>query len=521
MSLLNIQNLEVSFAGASSDTVAVKNLSMSINQGESLGLVGASGCGKSTLIHAILRSLQPPGIITSGRIDFNGTDLCAISFEEGVKRRWKDISLVVQSALSALNPIQNIGQHFEDTLQTHTTLDKSDRLALIHTNLDRVRLPHHVLDSYPHQLSGGMQQRVVIALALLLSPKLIIFDEPTTALDVQVEKELLEELKSLQHTLGFAALFVSHDLDVISQVCSRVCVMHKGELVDDVSIDSLHSSTVPYTQLLLSSQTLPNLRTNEPGSVDACLTLNNITQVFVTPATTVVAVRDVNLTVHEGECIGLVGASGSGKSTLGRIIAEIQKPTSGELIWRSEPDKSPRRSWWRWFSNAQPSRVQLIFQNPFSALNPTLTIAQSLSHPLQSQKLSPHALTQRLQSICEQVGLSPIKRILSAFPHELSGGQRQRVCIARALLGHPKILVADEPTSMLDVSLRSEILALLKSLQQQHGFALVLITHDLLAARCICDRLLICHDGEVVERGETEQIFKSPQHPFTQSLIHK
>ena len=521
MSLLEIQDLEVTFVGPQQDSIAVKDLSLRLSMGESLGLVGASGCGKSTLIHAILRSLQPPGIITKGQIRFDGIDLCGLSATEGYAKRWTEIALVVQSALSALNPIQSIGQHFRDTLERHTVLSKSEQDARIHTNLDRVRLPHHVLDSYPHQLSGGMQQRVVIALALLLTPKLIIFDEPTTALDVQVEQELLEELKVLQQELGFAALFVSHDLDVITQVCSRVCVMQNGMVVDDVSIANLKESTQPYTQSLLNSHKLPSFRDGQTSASIPCLVLKEIRQVFVSPAATVVAVQNANLTIHKGESIGLVGASGSGKSTLGRIIAGLQKPTSGQLHWQF-PSPTPSHSGWlRWFKSTRPTRVQLIFQNPFSALNPTLTIEQSLAQPLRAQGLSKELIQDSITTMCKQVGLVPADRIIAAFPHELSGGQRQRVCIARSLLAKPEILVADEPTSMLDVSLRAEILGLLKSLQKEHGFALVLITHDLLAARSICDRLLICHEGHIVERGPTDQIFRAPQHPFTQSLIQR
>jgi peptide/nickel transport system ATP-binding protein len=520
MSSLSIRNLEVHFLGESEDTIAVRQASFDIVKGEILGLVGESGCGKSTIIHSILRSLPPPGVICSGSIIFKGKDICKMSKNSGLKMRWNTISLVVQSALSALSPVNKVGDHFEDTLLAHTKLDSNKRLEKSKATLKRVQLSPTVLEMYPHQLSGGMQQRVVIALAILLEPELIIFDEPTTALDCIIEAQIITEIKRLQSELNFTALFVSHDLNVVQGIADRIAVMLDGEIVEILDNEVFHDAKHPYTQQLLSSLHIPpfNLHKEETTRTPS-LSLNNVTKIFKLPTHTTTALQNVSFTISQGESIAIVGESGSGKSTIGKIIAGVLTPTSGTVHWHNQPVKS---QWQRlsqtWF-NSKPSPAQIIFQNPFSALNPTQTIRQNLSGACQTLKLTKSETTKKIEHCCELVGLTPPKKYLTSFPHELSGGQKQRVCIARALLCEPKVLICDEPTSMLDLNLRYEILKVLNQLHTKQGISLIFITHDLSAAKIIAERILICHQGQIIEDGTVNQIFLDPLHDYTKSLI--
>lgn len=515
MSVLSVQNLSVEYAGKTENTVAVSNLSFEIGEGEIVGLVGESGCGKSTVLHSILRSLPPPGIITAGQIIFQGQDVLSLSEAEGKSLRWSKIALVVQSALNSLNPVLTIGAHFQDSLLGSKWEHDPQKQEWILKQLQLVDLPETILTQYPHELSGGMRQRVVIALAILLRPMLLIFDEPTTALDRIVERDIIHTLKSLQEELGFSALFISHDIEIVQLIAHRLGVMKAGVLLEEITVNTAYTETLhPYTRLLLQAEKLPSKLPQEQ-STEILLRVSNVDKIFSSPfAPPAQVLKQVSFNLHQGECIALVGGSGSGKSTLGKIIAGLLPASSGALIW----SHSLRPTRPHLFRRAPPSPVQMIFQNPFDSLNTTKTIGSQLAEILKFSEKSSHIRMQKVHSIFNKIELNP-EDTLPKYPHELSGGQRQRVSIARALLASSKLLIADEPTSMLDVSLRLDILTLLREIQAEFSLSLILITHDMNAARFLADRTLVLCKGELVEQGLTEKIFTQPNHPYTKQLI--
>ena len=505
--LLSIQDLKVAFVGEHEDVVAVKGVSFDIQPGEIVGLVGESGCGKSTILQSILRSLPPPAVIRGGRVLWKGEqNLLETSEGQAMKQRWTDMALIVQSALTSLNPVQTIASHFYDTLEAHPEHSMDTPEQWIEQLLGWMDLDTDVLGKYPHELSGGMRQRVVIALALLFKPKLLLFDEPTTALDVLVEQEILDQITKLQKELGFSALFISHDLSLVRQFVHRVVIMKDGQLVEACHTEQMVHAKHPYTQQLLADQRIQGVHpaTSESDVVAQCQSLSKTYQSIWSVPTK--AVKSCTFALKKRGSIALVGGSGSGKSTIAKMVAGLISITEGSI-----EGVLPTQS--AWLGRREPSPVQMIFQNPFGALNPTRTVRQHLEH-VQLNGVSEAEMV----AILEQVGLEA-QSTLSKFPHELSGGQRQRVSIARAVLAKPQILIADEPTSMLDVSLRSEILKLLRDLQQDHNMALLLITHDMAVAHALTEDLIVLEQGIVVESGRTSDIFSNPQHPYTQRLL--
>ena len=506
--LLSIQDVKVAFVGDNEDVVAVKGVSFDINQGEIVGLVGESGCGKSTILQTILRSLPPPAVIRGGRILWGeqGQNLFETDEQTGMKQRWTEMALVVQSALTSLNPVQTIESHFYDTLDAHPGHSIENPRAWIQQLMQWMDLSIDVLGKYPHELSGGMRQRVVIALALLFKPKLLLFDEPTTALDVLVEQEILDQITKLQRELGFSALFISHDLSLVRQFVDRVVIMKDGLLVETCETNQLVHAKAPYTQQLLADQKIEGVEP-APSSeevVTQCSALSKTYQSIWGAPTK--AVESCTFAIRRSGSIALVGGSGSGKSTIAKMVAGLISVTEGELDG-TLPTQSGL------LARREPSPVQMIFQNPFGALNPTRTVRQHLEH-VRAQAVSESEMV----AILEQVGLEA-HSTLAKFPHELSGGQRQRVSIARAVLAKPKVLIADEPTSMLDVSLRSDILQLLRDLQVDHQMALLLITHDMAVAQALTEEIIVLEKGVVVESGNTRDIFSNPQHSYTKQLL--
>lgn len=506
--LLSIQDLKVAFVGDTEDVVAVKGVSFDINKSEIVGLVGESGCGKSTILQTILRSLPPPAVIRGGCILWGEEEqnLFDTSEEEGMKRRWTEMALVVQSALTSLNPVQTIESHFYDTLAAHPEYKIDNPEVWIHQLLGWMDLEQGVLGKYPHELSGGMRQRVVIALALLFKPRLLLFDEPTTALDVLVEQEILEQITKLQQELGFSALFISHDLSLVRQFVDRIVIMKEGLLIETCETNQLVNAQHAYTQQLLTDQRIegvvPAPSTDEV--VTKCTALSKTYQSIWSAPTK--AVESCSFAIRRSGSIALVGGSGSGKSTIAKMVAGLISVTEGTL-----DGTLPTQS--TWISRREPSPVQMIFQNPFGALNPTRTVRQHLEHVYISD-----VSESDMVAILNQVGLDA-HNTLGKFPHELSGGQRQRISIARAVLAKPKVLIADEPTSMLDVSLRSDILKLLRDLQVHHQMALLLITHDMAVAQALTEELIVLEKGVVVESGSTAEIFSNPQHSYTKQLL--
>ncbi|MEC7242005.1 MAG: ABC transporter ATP-binding protein [Myxococcota bacterium] len=526
--LLRIENMDVSYIDGDSFRRVVKGVSLDIRRNEVLGIVGQSGSGKSTLIKAVLRILPPPGVITGGRALYKGMDLLD---EKGLaiqKLRWVDLSIVMQSALNALNPLLTIGDHFVDTLQQHTPLSHRESIEAAKELVAQVRLPERVLESHPHMLSGGMRQRVCIALALALKPDLVFLDECTTALDVIVEREIFDEMLALREQLGFAILAITHDLPLLAEIADRVAIMADGELVDLASVDEFRrGGSHPESQRLLAE--LPNvhgptregLLPRKPTAPDAevLLDVRGLHKKFPQPSGPPVhAVKNVSLQIRKGETLALIGESGSGKSTTSRIIARLLTGNEGEILLSGEHLQKAQH---RRCPKGYRRRVQMVFQDPFASLNPVYTIGEHLARPLKRHGIAKGGEQIREKSIelLEQVELHPAEEILGRFPHELSGGQQQRVSIARSLAMTPDLLITDEPTSMLDLPIRMGLLRTLNRIREERGMSILFVSHDLAAARYFSDRVLVMQDGEIVEAGPTEAVTQSPKHPYTKRLL--
>ena len=527
--LLRIEDLEVSYVDGSALRQVVKGISLSVEKHEVLGVVGQSGSGKSTMVKAILRILPPPGVITNGAVYFKGNNLLDAEGEAIRSLRWVDLSIVMQSALNALNPLLTIGDHFVDTLQQHGTQSRAECLAAARELIDQVRLPERVLASHPHMLSGGMRQRVCIALALALKPDLVFLDECTTALDVIVEREILDEMLALREKLGFAILAITHDLPLLAEIADRVAIMADGEVVEVATIDEFREGgRHPECQRLLSE--LPNVsgpirpnllpRTLTAPDAELLLEVRGLNKSFPQPSGPPVhAVKDVSLQIRRGETVALIGESGSGKSTTSRIIARLIAGDSGHLSLDGEPIRNIR-------STRCPRdyrrRVQMVFQDPFASLNPVYTIGEHLARPIKRHGVAKgrEAIRKKSIELLEQVELLPAEEILGRFPHELSGGQQQRVSIARSLAMTPDLLITDEPTSMLDLPIRMGLLRTLNRIREERGMSILFVSHDLAAARYFSDRIIVMQGGEIVESGRTEDITQSPKHPYTIRLLH-
>lgn len=541
--LLRVQDLSVVYepVGAPA-TRAVREVSFEVGRGEFVGLVGESGSGKSTLGFALTALSKPPARIESGSILFGDVDIASMSAEELRTQRQGGFAMVLQAGMNTLSPVRTIRKHFHDIFAAHRHVapaDRDDRAAEL---VGRVSLGPEVLDRYPFELSGGMRQRVTIALALSLEPQLMVFDEPTTALDVLVQHAVMDTIRELQAQEGFTAILISHDLGVVLESAHRVMVMHDGRVVEDApSEDILRRPQHEYTRMLLSHfadpraehVALPGLEAPVAGTATSApsaasspaagrgleLRVQGVSKSFGAPrrgAQPVLAVDDVSFTLAAGGATALVGQSGSGKSTLAKLITGVEKPTAGTIHVGDAEVGSLRRKELRDLRRS----VQMVFQDPYAALNPLSTVEHTLTRALTNlTDLRGTALRKRLHELLETVGLSPAAQFAAKLPHQLSGGQRQRVVIARALAADPQVIIADEPVSMLDVSLRAGVLALLRDLRERTGMSLLYITHDLLSARLITDDILVLHDGRVVESGPTAEVMRHPQDEYTIRLL--
>lgn len=467
--VLDVRDLRVWHAGAAEP--AVDGVSLQVRAGEIVGLAGPSGCGKTTLGYAILR-LLPDGAHVEGAIRVCGQ-------EAGALPRWRHASMVFQSALNALNPVLTVRAQLDDVVR-----GRGEELMAL------VELPASVLDQYPHQLSGGMRQRVVIALALAHRPELVIMDEPTTALDVVVQKQILERVIALQAKLGFGVLFISHDIPLLERVSSRVLVMERGRLTDGPPVRDAVTARVASAPTSLVALAVRQL---EKKYRRACV------------------LTDVGFDVHRGEVVALVGRSGSGKSTIARLIARLERADRGVIVVGGDDASVLSRRQYR-------RRVQKVFQDPFASLNPVHRVGYTVERPLRNLR---GAANPRLAAIAllERVGLRPGPELARRYPHELSGGQRQRVAVARALAADPEVIVADEPTSMLDAAIRDDVLGLLRELARDRGVAVVLITHDLASAARWADRVVVLDRGRIVEQGPAQRVFAAPTDPATALLV--
>lgn len=519
--VLDVQDLTVTLSSAGRSSRVVDGIDISVRRGEVVALLGESGSGKSMTARAIM------GLIDEGRVQasvmsLHGTDLTSRTAEEHRKLRGAKVSMVLQDALSALNPVLSIGDQIVDLFRAHRTLSRREALARAVELLTLVGIPSPAqrVHDYSHQFSGGQRQRILMAMAIALEPDLIIADEPTTALDVTVQAQILELLLSLRDRLGMGILLITHDLGVVMEVADRVFVMRSGRIVESGHADEvLTSPQHSYTRQLLNSMP-KDVAAAAPadGGVAPILEGSHLKRTFRSGhgkrAHRVAAVDDVDLRLHGGEILAIVGESGSGKSTLARMLVGLDSPDSGTLRYR-EHDVTRGR-----LRDRQILRrgVQMVFQDPYTSLNPRMTVQQIIAEPLAATRTgtaaSRHA---RVGELLELVGLEP--GMASRFPHQFSGGQRQRVGIARALALNPDVLVCDEPVSALDVSIRAQIIDLLCELRESLGMSIVFIAHDLSLVRHIADRVAVMYLGKMVEIGDTDEVYHHPKHPYTQALL--
>ncbi|TDY45042.1 microcin C transport system ATP-binding protein [Paraburkholderia rhizosphaerae] len=522
--LLEVERLRVSFG----DTLAVNDISFSIGRGERVALVGESGSGKSVTALSILRLLQDAQ--TSGAIRFNGEDLLAKSERAMRGLRGSDIAMIFQEPMTALNPLYTIGEQIAETIVLHDGVSAADARKravelLAHTGIAE---PGKRVNSYPHQLSGGQRQRAMIAMALACRPRLLLADEPTTALDVTIRAQIVELLLDLQREeaqeRGMAILLITHDLNLVRRFAQRVAVMQKGVLVESGPVEQLFEAPQhPYTQRLLQSRPertvvpvlpiAPVLLDAREISVDFKTKLPGFSGWF--RAGHFRAVDAATVTVRQGETLGIVGESGSGKSTLAMALLGLQRTTHGAIEFQGRALASYRGR----EQTALRSNLQVVFQDPFSSLSPRYTIERIVGEglALHRPQLGPAARRDKVISVLREVGID--RTALYRYPHEFSGGQRQRIAIARALVLEPRILILDEPTSALDVSIQQQVLKLLTGLQQKYNLGFIFISHDLAVIGAMAHRVAVMKNGSIVEAGDVEKIFASPTHPYTRKLL--
>jgi peptide/nickel transport system ATP-binding protein len=524
MSLLEIRNLSLDIGG----TPILRDIELSIETGEVIGLVGESGSGKSMTALSVMR-LLPEAARASGRILFNGADLLAASEDQMNALRGDDIGMVFQEPMTALNPLKTIGEQVAEGIRWHTGANRTDAETLARKMLNRVGLPPEKfpLSRYPHELSGGQRQRVVIAIACALNPKLLIADEPTTALDVVLQAQILELLRDLVDESRMGLLLISHDLAVVTEMADRITILRGGEVMEaGETAKTLSAQAHPYTrQLAQASMHVPERPTHNSTSAASSaplLSVTGITKDYPARRTSlfhrpppVRAVDNVSFMLGEGHSVALVGRSGCGKSTLARMILALDEPTSGTIAFRGETitghDQASLRSARR--------DMQVVFQDPYGSFNPRRTVEWLVAEPLHLLDKKPGKAERRelVSQALHEVGLKSSD--MQKYPHEFSGGQRQRISIARAIITRPKLVVADEPVSALDVSIRAQVLDLFAELNQKLGVAYLFITHDLTVARAITDEVMVMHEGRIVEAGRTVEVLSHPQSEAARALV--
>ena len=568
--LLEVKNLITTFRSDGNLFHAVNNISFTLNKGQTIGIVGESGSGKSVTSLSIMQLIpNPPGKITGGEIIYHTKNnerinLVGLENEKMRKYRGNEIAMIFQEPMTSLNPVLKCGFQVMESLMLHQQLSKKAAKQKTKELFEEVQLPtpEAMLDRYPHELSGGQKQRVMIAMAISCNPRVLIADEPTTALDVTVQKTILELLKKLQQRYEMGIIFITHDLGVIAELADEVLVMYKGKLVEQGQVKQIFKTPQhPYTKSLLACrppldkrvETLPTVkdfmqvldsgeiieidkkievkiisdddRKNQHQQLYAgkkILELKNIKtwypakkSLFGKVLSYSKAVDDISLDVYEGETLGLVGESGCGKTTLGRTILKLAKATEGEIIYQnqdlmklSEKDFRPHRK-----------NMQIIFQDPYSSLNPRITIGQAIAEPMQVHELYGNAIQRKdkVMDLLKKVGLE--EKHYNRYPHEFSGGQRQRICIARALALNPKFIICDESVSALDVSVQAQVLNLLNDLKKEFHFTYIFISHDLGVVKFMSDRMVVMQKGKIEEMGDTDEIYAHPKSDYTRRLI--
>ncbi|GEP92456.1 peptide/nickel transport system ATP-binding protein [Chitinophaga terrae (ex Kim and Jung 2007)] len=570
---VEIQDLEVGFQTSQTYTTAVNKISFSIGKGEVVGVVGESGSGKSVTALSLMRLIEIPGVKTAGKLLFEPTDHTVVNLlqlSDATMRtyRGKEISMVFQEPMTALNPLQTCGRQVAEVIRQHKDVSLQAAEEEVLKLFERVKLPDPpaIFKRYPHEISGGQKQRVMIAMAIAVRPSLLIADEPTTALDVTVQKTVLDLLKELQSQLQMSVLFITHDLGVVSEIADRVVVMYKGNIVEEGPVrEVLHHPRHPYTRGLLACRppldrklyrlpvTADFMTVDSQGGIhEKPNAINELIDKLTIPATELndrrkqlaearpvleveglqtwfpaeksftgqvkrwmKAVDGVSFRVAPGETMGLVGESGCGKTTLGRSILRLVEPTGGSVVYKGQDIRSLSATGMRHLRK----EMQLIFQDPYASLNPRITVGAAILEPMQVHGLHGTAKQQqeRVEMLLEKVSLPAA--FYHRYPHELSGGQRQRIVIARALAVSPSFIVCDESVAALDVSVQAQVLNLLIGLRAEFGFTSIFISHDLSVVRLLSDRMMVMQRGKIVEAGWAEEVYNSPQTPYTQQLI--
>ncbi len=546
--LLDIQNLSIAFKG----NEVIHGISYSVSSNEILGIVGESGSGKSVSSLAVLGLLPKKHTTISGEILYNDQNLTTLSNSDFRRLRGNEISMIFQEPMSSLNPSMTCGKQVEEVLLQHHFCSKKEVKAMVLSLFEKVKLPRilQMYRSYPHQLSGGQKQRVMIAMAIACKPKLLIADEPTTALDVTVQKEIILLLKELQQETQMGIIFISHDLSLVSEIADRIVVMYQGDIVEKgITAELFSNPQHEYTKALLQSKPslevrlkqLPTIQDVLAGTVShevvsaearkrhhetmyakaPLLVVKNVSKSFVSSAgifgtsTEVKAVNDVSFSLYEGETLGLVGESGCGKSTLGNTILQLHKATEGEILYRGQDITK--------LSNAEirslRKEIQIIFQDPFASLNPRIPIGTAILEPMKVHGLHANDAErkEKVLELLERVGLDA--SYYGRYPHEFSGGQRQRIGIARTIALQPKLIICDESVSALDISVQAQVLNLLNELKDNFGFTYIFISHDLAVVKYISDQLLVMNNGQIEELGEADTIYANPKSDYTQKLI--
>ena len=530
--LLSVRDLEVSFETSGGQVMAVDRLSFDLAAGETLAIVGQSGSGKSVTALSIMRLIERDGGFVTGRIALRrrgGAVIDLMTADEPTLRhvRGNEISMVFQEPMTSLNPVLTIGAQLAEILVLHQGRSAAEAMREAQGLIERVKIPDPArrLHQYPHELSGGMRQRVMIAMALACQPQLLIADEPTTALDVTVQAEILALMRRLQDETGMAMIFITHDMGVVAEVADRVIVMRHGEKVEENALADLFSAPAhPYTRALLAA--VPKLGDGSPpdvsGDASPVLEVTGLIKRFPVrkgllkrTVAMVHAVENVTFALRHGETLGLVGESGCGKSTTARALMRLIEPTSGSVRMAGQEIIGLPKAEMR----TARSHIQMIFQDPYASLNPRLSVFESVTEPLAIHRpeLTRSARRAMDGDLMERVGLTSDQ--LDRYPHQFSGGQRQRLAIARALSLRPKIIVADEPVSALDVSIRAQVIALLKDLQRDLGVAYLFISHDMAVVEQMSHRVAVMYLGEIVEMGPSAEVLNRPRHPYTKRLL--
>ena len=558
-SLLEIKNLSVDFVSEKEMIPAVKNISLSVNRGEVMAIVGESGSGKTVTALSVLQLIpSPPAKYSSGEILFSEDgklpeDLLQKDRHSLKQIRGNKIAMIFQEPMTSLNPVFSCGYQVMEAIRSHKKISRQEAKQQTIEWFEKVKLPEpgKIFYRYPHQLSGGQKQRVMIAMAMCCHPSLLICDEPTTALDVTVQKTILELIKDLQKEQNIGVIFITHDLGVVAEVADKAAVMYKGEIVEQNSVKEIfHHPQHAYTKALLACRPVNHPRgerlpvvsdfmndekmrdvsyeirdkTQATGNrqQEMLLTVENLSVWFTSkksflgkPLQFVKAVDDVSFEVFKGETLGLVGESGCGKTTLGRTLLRLIEPGSGKIIYNGTDLTKKNRNELKFLRK----NIQIVFQDPYSSLNPRITIGSAITEPMKVHGLYSSSKQRRdkVVELLEKVDLKPGH--FNRYPHEFSGGQRQRIVIARALALNPSFVVCDEPVSALDVSVQAQVLNLLHDLKKEFGFTIIFISHDLSVVRYISDRIMVMSQGKIVESGMADEVYQNPQSAFTQKLI--